>query len=114
VDADTLLPWLGPSCWFWLYTRPQGQIYPLTVSSYIKQAWLDADRKPVTFYFASLKDAQPKLSFDLLGSWQGQALVLEDRGSMAMSFAPDGRAKGYLDGANSPKENTTGQVALFD
>ena len=89
---------------------PQGEIYPLTVSGYIKQAWLDADRKPVTFYFASLKDAQPKLGFELLGSWQGQALVLEDRGSMAMSFAPDGRAKGYLDGANSPKENTTGRL----
>jgi hypothetical protein len=27
---------------------------------------------------------------------------------MAMSFAPDGGGKGYLKGANSPKENTTG------
>jgi hypothetical protein len=89
---------------------PEGEIYPLTVSGYIKRVWLDVDRKPVTFYFRSPKDAQPKLNFELLGSWQGQQLVLEDRGSMAMSFAPDGSAKGYLKGANSPKENTTGTL----
>jgi hypothetical protein len=29
---------------------------------------------------------------------------------MAMSFAPDGGAKGYLNGANSPKENSTGRL----
>src|SRR6266404_8356352 len=87
---------------------PQGEIYPLTVRGYVKQVWLDADRKPVTFYFRSLKDAQPKLNFALLGSWEGQQLILEDRGNMAMSFAPNGSAKGYLNGMNSPQENTTG------
>jgi hypothetical protein len=64
----------------------------------------------VTFYFRSPKDGQRKLNFELLGSWQGPQLVLEDRGSMAMSFAPDGAGKGYLKGANSPKENTTGTL----
>jgi hypothetical protein len=29
---------------------------------------------------------------------------------MAMSFAPDGSAKGYLNGKNSPKQNTTGTL----
>jgi hypothetical protein len=89
---------------------PQGEIYPLNVRGYIKQVWLDVDRKPVTFYFYSLKDAQPQLNFELFGSWQGQQLVLEDKGNMAMSFAPDGRAKGYLVGQNSPKENTSGTL----
>ena len=89
---------------------PQGEIYPLTVRGHIKQVWLDADRKPVTFYFRSLKNAQPKLSFELLGSWEGQQLILEDRGDMAMSFAPNGSAKGYLKGMNSPKENTAGTL----
>lgn len=89
---------------------PQGEIYPLTVSGYLKRAWLDADRKPVTFYFRSLPGADTKLNFELLGSWQGQELVLEDRGNMAMSFAPDGRAKGYLNGTNSSKENTAGTI----
>jgi hypothetical protein len=64
----------------------------------------------VTFYFRSPKDAQPKLNFELLGSWQGPHLALEDRGSMAISFAPDGAGKGYLRGANSHKENTTGTL----
>jgi len=89
---------------------PQGEIYPLTVSGHIKRVWLDADRKPLTLYFRSAKDAQPRLNFELLGSWEGQQLVLEDRGNMAMSFAPDGHAKGYLRGTNSPGENTTGIV----
>jgi hypothetical protein len=76
----------------------------------VKQVCLDVDRKPVTFYFRSLKNAQPKLNFELLGSWQGPELVLEDRGDMAMSLAPDGRAKGHLKGANWPEENTTGTL----
>lgn len=89
---------------------PQGEIYPLNVRGYVKQVWLDVDRKPVTFYFRSPKDAQTKLNFELLGSWQGPELVLEDKGNMAMSFAPDGSAKGYLNGKNSPKENTSGTL----
>ena len=89
---------------------PQGDVYPLTVSGSLKRAWLDADGKPVTFYFYSLKNAATKLDFELLGAWHGQELVLEDRGNMAMSFSPDGRAKGYLKGLNSPKENTTGSL----
>lgn len=89
---------------------PQGETYPLSVSGHVKGAWLDADRKPVTFYFRSLKNAQPKLNFELLGSWEGRQLILEDRGDMAMSFAANGSAKGYLKGMNSPKENTTGML----
>jgi len=86
----------------------QGQVYPLTVSGYLRRAWLDADGKPVTFSFYSPKDAQPVLRFDLLGSWKGQELVLDDKGTMAMSFSVDGKAKGYLRGQNAPKETTSG------
>jgi hypothetical protein len=89
---------------------PQGTIYPLDVRGYIKLVWLDVDRKPVTFYFRSKKNAQPKLDFELLGSWQGQQLVLEGKGNLAMSFAPDGCAKGYLVGRNSPTETTSGTL----
>jgi hypothetical protein len=81
------------------FTSVTGAILPVFVVYVV--------RKPVMFYFRSPRDAQPKLNFELLGSWQGQQLVLEDRGSMAMSFAPDGSAKGYLKGANSRKESTT-------
>jgi hypothetical protein len=89
---------------------PQGDVYPLTVSGSLKKAWLDVEGKPVTFYFHSLKNADPKLNFELLGAWQGQELVLDDRGNMAMSFASDGRAKGYLKGTNSPAEVTSGKL----
>ena len=89
---------------------PQGEIYPLDVRGYIKLVWLDVDRKPVTFYLRSKRNAQPKLNFELFGSWQGQQLVLEDKGNMAMSFAPDGSAKGYLVGRNSPAETTSGTL----
>jgi hypothetical protein len=89
---------------------PQGEIYPLDVRGHIKLVWLDVDRKPVTFYLRSKKNAQPKLNFELFGSWQGQELVLEDKGNMAMSFAPDGNAKGYLVGRNSPTETTSGTL----
>src|SRR5215510_11496707 len=87
----------------------QGEVYAMTVDGYLG-AWLDADRKPITFYLRSLKDAQPKLRADLYGSWHGQELVLDDKGSMAMSFAADGRAKGYLKGVNAPTEDTTGSL----
>jgi len=89
---------------------PQGGIYPMTVSGYLKNTWLDADGKPITFYLRSPKDAPTKLNIDLYGSWQGQELALEDKGNMAMSFSADGNAKGYLHGVNAPAENTTGQL----
>jgi hypothetical protein len=89
---------------------PQGGIYPMTVSGYLKSAWLDADGKPINFYLRSLKDAPTKLNIDLFGSWQGQELGLEDKGNMAMSFSADGNAKGYLHGGNTPSENTSGRL----
>jgi len=89
---------------------PQGGIYPMTVSGYLKNAWLDADGKPITFYLRSRKDAPIRLNIDLHGSWQGQELVLEDKGNMAMSFSADGNAKGYLHGLNAPTENTAGKL----
>jgi hypothetical protein len=88
---------------------PQGEVYAMTVDGYLR-AWLDADQKPITLYLRSLKDAQPKLRADFYGSWQGQELVLDDKGSMAMSFAANGSAKGYLIGRNAPTEDTTGRL----
>jgi hypothetical protein len=61
-------------------------------------------------YTRGLKDAQPRLNFSLFGYRQGQMLLLDDKGNMAMSFAADGRATGYWNGANSPKEDTTGTL----
>jgi hypothetical protein len=44
---------------------------------------------------------------DLYGSWQGQELLLDDKGTMAMSFAVDGTAKGYRKGTNAATEDAT-------
>jgi hypothetical protein len=89
---------------------PQGEVYAMTVDGYLTDAWLDADHKPITFYLRSPKDAPPKLRADFYGSWQGRELVLDDKGSMAMSFLADGSAKGYLKGMNAPPEDTTGSL----
>lgn len=88
---------------------PQGEVYAMTVDGYLS-AWLNADKKPITLYLRSLKDAQPRLRADLYGSWQGEELVLDDKGSMAMSFAVDGNAKDYLIGTNASTEATTGRL----
>jgi hypothetical protein len=88
---------------------PDGDVHAMTVDGYL-DAWLDADQKPLTVYLRSLKGAQPKLRADLYGSWQGEELVVDDKGSMAMSFAVDGRAKGYLIGTNAPTEDTSGKL----
>jgi len=88
---------------------PQGEVYAMTVDGYLS-AWLDADKKPIRFSLRSIHGAQPKLRADFYGSWQGQELLLDDKGSMAMSFAADGNAKGYLKGTNAPTEDTTGKL----
>ena len=82
----------------------------MTVNGYLRHAWSDADGKPIEFYLRSLKGADPKLNLDLFGSWRGPELVVEDKGNWALSFTPDGHAKGYLHGTNSPAENTRGSL----
>jgi len=90
---------------------PDGEPHELKVDGYVKGVWWNLEGRPVTFTFSNAKEAVPRLKFTLSGSWQGQRLVLEDQGSMALSFASDGRAKGYLAGATAPRESTTGRLA---
>lgn len=91
----------------WLCT-PQEMRYNFRVNGYLRRAWLDTDGKSMQLLFFSPKDAQPRLNFELIGTWRKQELLLDDRGTMAMSFHPDGSAKGYPIGQNSPKEVTRG------
>jgi len=86
---------------------PQGESYRFEVAGYVKRVWLDAEGKQVTFYVSTPRGWKPPLRMDLVGSWQGQELILEDKGSLAESFAADGTARGYLQGKNAPKENAT-------
>jgi hypothetical protein len=89
---------------------PQHEVYPVAVQGYLKDAWLDVDGKQATFYLRNAKDVKPRINFTLVGAWQGQQLNLDDKSSMEMSFATDGRAKGYLVGSNSPAQTTTGSL----
>jgi hypothetical protein len=91
----------------WLCT-PQKMRYNFRVNGYLRHAWLDTDGKSMQLLFFSPKNAQQRLNFELIGTWRKQELLLDDKGTMAMSFHPDGSAKGYLIGANSPKEVTQG------
>jgi hypothetical protein len=87
-----------------------GQRYGFTVYGYLTHAWLDTDGKRMQVLLFSPKNSKPTLKLDLIGTWKGQELLLDDKGNMAMSFNSDGSAKGYLIGTNSPKEDTTGTL----
>jgi hypothetical protein len=45
-------------------------------------AWFVENGKQVTLYLRTERNANPKLIFLLYGSWQGSALLLEDRGTL--------------------------------
>jgi hypothetical protein len=55
----------------------------------VYKAWVSAEDKRMVLHLYSPKDGQ-KLDFDLEGSWQGQQLILNDRGSMTSRFNADG------------------------
>jgi hypothetical protein len=88
---------------------PKGETYNFTLSGTV-YTWLSTDGKKVALHFYTPKNSSPQLSFSLTGVWQGQELVLEDKGSMAMSFYEHGGAKGYGVGRTADKENA--QVTL--
>jgi len=89
---------------------PNGQRFNFTVYGYLQHAWLDTDGKRMQLLLFSQKNSKPVIKLDLIGTWKGQELFLDDKGNMAMSFRPDGSPKGYLVGTNSPKEDTTGTL----
>ncbi len=75
----------------------------LTAGFHNKGFGLSSDNQPVTLHiynyglFGSFKtDDRPK--FDLYGSWHNPNLVLEDHGSLASAFLPNGEA--YLGPGN--------------
>jgi len=83
---------------------PQGQAITLDVFGKVN-AWLNADRQPLTMRIATQRNVKPVLSFRLAGQWNGQELFLEDQGSMADSFRADGTPKGFAQGLRAPAEN---------
>jgi hypothetical protein len=71
---------------------PQKNRYDLDVTGSV-DAWWAQNGKNVILYLRTERDSNPKLYFLLYGSWRGPELVLEDRGTLANSFNPDGTAR---------------------
>jgi hypothetical protein len=80
----------------------------LDISGSLDAWWLE-DGKAVTLYFHTEKNSNPKLFFLLYGSWQGTALVLEDRGTLAYFFEANTDTKSRL---RSPVILKNAQIAL--
>jgi hypothetical protein len=59
-------------------------------------AWWFENGKPVTLYFRTGRNSNPKLFFLLYGSWQGTELLLEDRGTLAYFFDANASGKSPL------------------
>lgn len=76
----------------------------------VYSAWLSAEGKRMVLHLYSPKNAQ-KLDFSLEGSFQGQQLVLDDRGSLAAGFNQDGSPRGVGVGVYGSKEKADATLA---
>jgi hypothetical protein len=81
----------------------------LEISGSLDGWWLE-DGKPVTLYFRTERNSNPKLFFLLYGSWRGTELVLEDRGTLAYFFKASTGTKNRLKLPPPPPQNT--QITL--
>lgn len=79
------------------------------LSGTVYRAWLSADGKRMVLHLYSPKNAQ-KLDFSLEGSWQGQQLVLSDRGSLAAGFNADGSPRGVGVGMYRPRKESAAVI----
>jgi len=87
---------------------PDGEVYPLTVQGYLKNAFLSVEGKQATFYVSNPKDATPRISFTLTGAWHGEQLELSDKGGIAASFAAISRGKGLAAGGIAASQEASG------
>jgi hypothetical protein len=82
---------------------PKLQAHKYSLSGTVYSAWLSADGKRTVLHLYSPKNGQ-KLDFSLEGAWDGQQLVMNDRGSLAAGFNQDGSPRGVGVGMYGPKE----------
>jgi hypothetical protein len=102
-----------------LLCTPAGERYFLGLGGYLenKHPGLDTDGQPVNFfvnnYYLLLgpRTTNNRPKFQLWGAWNNPNLVLEDRGTLASAFTPDGRA--YLGPTqNQPPNGSNLSVTL--
>lgn len=88
---------------------PKLQAHKYRLSGTVYSAWVSAEGKRMVLHLYSPKNAQ-KLDFSLEGSWQGQQLVLSDRGSLASGFNADGSPRGAGVGIYRPRKESTAEL----
>jgi hypothetical protein len=99
---------------------PKGINYTYDLRGNIKNAWTTTEGKSTDLYLYVLKDEKPIRGFDLHGVWRNRELVLDDKGSMRLSFQPDGSVapKGWVTHSPSPEHASVtlayGEKDAFD
>jgi hypothetical protein len=73
-----------------LLCTPHGVTYPYDLRGNIKNAWSSTEGKNTDLYLWVPKGEKPIRGFDLHGVWRNGDLVLDDKGSMRLSFQPNG------------------------
>jgi hypothetical protein len=98
---------------------PRGELFRslhVTASFSSKNFGLNSNNQPVTIHIynyglSGQVNADYRPEFDLYGSWQNSDLVLEDHGSLAKAFLPDGDV--YVGSpANQPAAGTNLSITL--
>jgi hypothetical protein len=68
-------------------------------------AVLDTNGKKVDLRLSNPQGSNPRILFDLYGSWHDHDLIMHDDGSLALTFANDGTLVGYLKTTYTPGEH---------
>lgn len=90
---------------------PKGMTYKYQLGADVKQAWSVTEGKTTYVYLYRPKGSQQLEGIDFVGVWRNGELVLDDKGSMRMSFTPDGSLAGKGWKTVSPsKEHVWGTI----
>ncbi|HEY6305402.1 MAG TPA: hypothetical protein VI488_02960 [Candidatus Angelobacter sp.] len=99
---------------------PKGINYTYDLRGNVKNAWTTTEGKSTYLYLNVPKDEKSIRGFDLVGVWRNGQLVLDDKGSMRLSFQPDGSVapKGWVTRSPSPEHASVtlayGEKDAFD
>ena len=120
-DSSHLAPGASIAGSGWVCT-PQGQKYSLRVSGGASgHIWNDMDghtmrisahHRPIAWQFRSRDISRPALSFS--GQWVGSNLVMQDEGSVARAFHPDGSLKSYRESLPNGRDTLTLPVVFTE
>jgi hypothetical protein len=73
---------------------------------------ISAHHRPIAWQFRSRDISRPALSFS--GQWVGSNLVMQDEGSVARAFHPDGSLKSYRESLPNGRDTLTLPVVFTE